>query len=174
MEALKILLTGIALIVGFANAEANESLVAAQKNQKMAGGVCVTFNGYADNTKLGSNEAINGIVFHSLNPKKPLDVNLTDGELFLRFSHDGLAIIFLEPANRVLIEVAKYNTTIILKALDDPGNTLEARTIDVENATTFLDIQRDDYSIDKLILSGGGNEGGVGFICARMKGKITY
>lgn len=131
--------------------------------------VCVEFETYADNTEFGDNVKLNSIVFQSRHPTGRLFVNQSGRVKALQFMDQGLTVDFPSFARMVEIKLADFFTPIKLEILGDNNRILESRVVDRDNSTELSIIKKNSFSIYKIILSGGGNEGGLESICAELE-----
>lgn len=131
--------------------------------------LCVKFQTYPDNTKFGDNVKLNGIIFQSRHPKGHLFVNRSGRLKVLQFMNEGLTIDFPNVARKIEIKLADFHTPIKLDVLGDNVHILESRTINRNNSTELSTIKKSSFSIHKIMLSGGGNEGGLESVCAEIK-----
>lgn len=134
--------------------------------------ICVSFEAYPDDEKFGANVEINNVIFQSLDREGNLFVNHSSGEpekvVALQFMGEGLIIDFPKSANLVKLKVAEFASPVALEVLDGRNHVLEAKTIDRDNSTELLRLRQETFSIDKIRLSGGSNEGGLVSICAQV------
>lgn len=81
---------------------------------------------------------------------------------------EGLIIDFPRSANLVKLKVAEFASPVALEVLDGRDHVLETKTVDRDNSTELLRLRQETFSIDKIRLSGGSNEGGLVSICAQV------
>lgn len=130
--------------------------------------ICVSFEAYPDDEKFGANVEINDVIFQSLDREGNLFVNHSGKVVALQFMGEGLIIDFPRSANLVKLKVAEFASPVALEVLDGRDHVLEAKTIDRDNSTELLRLRQETFSIDKIRLSGGSNEGGLVSICAQV------
>lgn len=130
---------------------------------------CVSFETYADDTEFGSNITIKDFIFQSHHRTGRLFVNQSGRIKVLQFMHEGLTIDFPKAASVVKIELADFHKPIKLDVLGGDDHMLMSKTIDKDNSTELLRVKRNSYSIHKIVLSGGGNEGGIESVCANLQ-----
>lgn len=131
--------------------------------------VCVSFETYSDDTGFGANIELNEIIFQSHDPEGRLFVNQSGSIKVLQFMDEGLTIDFSDYARKTKIKLAEFHQPIRLDVLGKNDSILETRTIDRENSTELLRVKQNSFSISKIKLSGGGNEGGVESVCAEIE-----
>lgn len=130
--------------------------------------ICVSFEAYPDDEKFGANVEINDVIFQSLDREGNLFVNHSGKVVALQFMGEGLIIDFPSSANLVKLKVAEFASPVALEVLDGRDHVLETKTIDRDNSTELLRLRQETFSIDKIRLSGGSNEGGLVSICAQV------
>ena len=104
----------------------------------------------------------------SRNRKGKLFVNRSSDRMMLQFMNEGLMIYLPDSSDLVDIKLAEFNTPVKLEVLDDRDVVLDSKTIDRDNSTEWLRLKGNGFSIDTVRLSGGGNEGSLVEICARV------
>ena len=133
---------------------------------------CVAFDKYSDNKPIESPFDDAGMTFQSLHRSGGLFINDNGSDqrsLSLQFLDDGIEVSFEHLAEWVKIEVTDFHTPIHVQVLGLNGTTLDNRVIDVDNQTRAVAKQDPSGSITGLRLTGGGNEGGIREVCARMR-----
>lgn len=139
------------------------------KLQKDIERVCVSFETYQDNTEFNDNENINDFIFQSLHRTGRLFVNKAGEIQVLQFMNEGLRVELPNAARMVEIKVADFYLPVNFDALGENNLILESKTIDRDNSTEWFKVRRNSFSIYKIELRGGGNEGGVERVCAEIE-----
>ena len=130
--------------------------------------ICVSFETYPDNSEFGDNVSLNSIIFQSHHQRGHLFINQSGTTKVLQFMDEGLTIDFPDAANVVEIKLADFHLPIELYVLGVDDKVFETRTVDRENSTELLRLRRETFSITRIKLLGGGNEGGIERVCAQV------
>ena len=186
MRILSVACCAAVTVLGLSAALAEEQPSAFKENRASHSSECVSFDGHSGVVEIRNKVidesliVLNGIKFQSKTKlSDPSDAILWIAgygfgkSVRLSFPHTGMDILFPRLATSVTFELVEGNGPITGRALDREGNILDSITTNFgnsrPNAKGMIHFTHVDFSIAKIELLDGGNEGGIVFVCAIMK-----
>ena len=128
--------------------------------------LCSDFSIFPDNHVLGPAFTLAAMDFTDIPPGSPPSfVNVTAGTLALQFSNVGIEVDLPPRAvpSRIRLRVGAFAGSFDIGAFDVAGNVVAKRMIAVLNLFHNVSFRHPD--IDRLVFTGGNNEGMIASIC---------
>ena len=186
---MKVLLVALSVLLatfGHNSVLAEEKSEVPPSNRTSASSSCVSFDGHTGVVEIRNNKVdrslivLDGITFQSKVKlsESESDVLWIGGYGFgkgarLSFPDTGVELLLPRPATSVTLQLIQGNTPITGQSIDNRGNILETKTTNFDETTPksigMVHFNQIDFSISKIELLRGGDEGGIVFICAVMK-----
>lgn len=123
-------------------------------------------------SSLGSHVVLNGILFRSKDSSKAMTLHgRGSDDSFVLFHDTGMEVVFSRLAASVTLKVFQGATPFSIVAIDSNGDEVDSRNINMANGgVEIVHLVSTQFSIARIIITGGGNEGGVAFTCALLQG----
>ncbi len=127
---------------------------------------CTDFTAIKAGTELGVDYTQDGFRFIALDnvPLRVIGWGVPEGQSKLAIREDGCEIHLPEPSPWAFVRVAQYTgTPLVLKAFAGDQMLMDTVSPEAENVLHTLSVKGEN--IDRLVLSGGGNEGLLFDVC---------
>lgn len=175
MQVLTVVAT---LVLGNAFAADQDSVDTTHKTSNPPRHTCVSFDSNVGILEirmlpegLRSSLVVNGIVFQSIDKSEPIKIwGRGPANSFLFFHHSGMEIAFPSLATSVTVRVLQGAGPVVLQALDENGSTVDSYEVNKPNeGEQIVHLTSEIFAIRRIILTEGGNEGGIVYVCAVMQ-----
>ncbi len=133
----------------------------------MATTICLDFQLFPDNTPMPVPFTLAGFEFAKVSVGMDLFVNESGGGKGLQFPDQGVKIKLPAPSARIGLTIGQFSGTINILLADSTGATVGTGLVNSPGLYTIR-----NFTLRKkaalVVLTGGGNEGILAKICARI------
>jgi len=128
--------------------------------------LCATFDLFPDNTQLITSFSLAGFDFTTLGSNSKIFISTTGSECGLKFPNNGIEIVLPVPLPTVNLRLGTFVGPVDISATDSSGSIVRKRIIPELNR--YVNVRLSAPEIASLVLTGGGNEAMLAYICVAV------